>query len=188
MMNKCVGLLAFALLAGCKPSPVENHQQDIIAPLRTEEKDSFAPVVEKPPRLPLRVSEAFSVLEDVAQLKTEGFPPARTDDSLSGGEALRQSYKNGMLDIYTMPDGEIWRINVTSGIGDRCGKQFSNKSIVQKVVSTIAPDADPSVAEKLFAALKSESMDEAFAGSIRFTASGGCLQRLGVTQQGALPD
>ncbi|QPT08618.1 hypothetical protein [Sphingomonas paucimobilis] len=43
-------------------------------------------------------------------------------DDLTGGESSMLVYPNGAIDIFTMPDGKVWRVRLVAGQGDRCGR------------------------------------------------------------------
>lgn len=142
------------------------------------------------PHLPVEEYDAKVAIEAIAGFQDTGFPYGRRPDSFSGGEVVHHVYKNGMLDLFTLPDGGLWRVNATSGIADRCGHAFSKRETVKAFLAAVEPSAasDDAVVDKLFSAIRTGRLDDAIVGSIRFTARGDCLQALTATQQAALPN
>lgn len=169
-----------------------NRDETAAAPVTNELTSSAveagAPALK--PHLPVEEYDAMVAIEELAGFHDTGFPYGRQPDSFSGGEIVHRVYKNGMLDLFTLPDGGLWRVNATSGIADRCGHAFSKRETVKAFLASIEPSAanDNAVIDKLFSAIRTGTLDDAIVGSIRFTARGDCLQALTATQQAALPN
>lgn len=43
-------------------------------------------------------------------------------DDLTGGQSSMLVYPTGAISIFTMPDGNVWRVRLVAGQGDRCGR------------------------------------------------------------------
>ncbi|WP_343528725.1 hypothetical protein [Sphingomonas sp.] len=44
-----------------------------------------------------------------------------TRDDLTGGMSTMLIYPAGAINIFTLPDGKVWRVRLVAGQGDRCG-------------------------------------------------------------------
>ena len=42
-------------------------------------------------------------------------------DDLTGGTSTMLIYPAGAINIFTLPDGKVWRVRLVAGQGDRCG-------------------------------------------------------------------
>lgn len=109
-------------------------------------------------------------------------------DSFSGGHAISRSYRRGSVDIYTRPDGKVWRTALGLGWGDDCYKGRP-EPIIRAFVDAFAPDVPESdrvsAAAMLTRTAINDQLEKMTIGKIRFSGGGGeCVDRLMATAEG----
>jgi hypothetical protein len=140
-----------------------------------------------PPRLP-QPSEIGSKIINIVGLTDNGLPFAPRDDEFTGGQHLSGDYDNGRIDFYTMPDGGTWKVRVTSGTGSNCGFALSGPQAVDRLIETVTPEVHKDIiAKELVKAFAKGTIEQIEKGTLRYSASGGCVQSFTVTQMDALP-
>jgi hypothetical protein len=174
-------------LAGCGTQPVvESVKAD--APFSLNATSPEAALPEPVTRLPGTEYELEKPLTELARIKYVGLPMDRRPDGFTGGEAVHGRYENGMLDFFTMPDGGLWKIRLTSGIADQCGTKLDTPDEISHFIKTVTPSTNPAdIAPKLAAAIRENRVEQVFVGSLRYTAAGDCRHSIDVTEMNALP-
>lgn len=176
-------LLFTALLAACAPEAGQmTMQNDSSEPKETIADLSASRITGDPHDLAKR-------LIAVVGLKDNGLPLEVSGDSFTGGEKMHGLYSNGMVDIFTMPGGAIWKVRVTSGVGSVCGKKVWQLEDVEAVLAVSNPliDHGDSPAQ-LLPALTSGGMKQVESSGLRYGATGGCLKSITVTDMLQLPE
>lgn len=139
-------------------------------------------------RLPGSENDLRKPLQELSGLDDDGLPLHTDGDSFTGGEHFSSITAKGSVHFYTMPDGGLWKVRVTSGWGDRCGTALSSKETIEHFIGAVTPAvAAQPVANQLAAAMRNKEVGQVRVGSLRYTASGNCIQLLDVTELDALP-
>lgn len=104
-------------------------------------------------------------------------------DSLTLGSSRSVINKLGSADVYTLPDGHVWRIVLRTGFGNRCGKRGILIAALPKLLSKVAPatGVDPLLMRKLSAALAADTIEEADLAGAKVNVSGSCIAALSVS-------
>ena len=195
-MMRCTPLLIVAALAGCGPQSVPDSVKadapfslnisagsNVLAANEEDASDETAVT-----RLPGSEYALTKPLTELARIKYDGLPLDRRPDGFTGGEAVHGRYENGMFDFFTMPDGGLWKVRVTSGIADRCGSALTTAKEVADVIKLVVPSVDPAaIAPKLADAIRDNRNEQVLVGSLRFSGSGDCRHTITVTEMDALP-
>lgn len=183
-------LLAFGLsLSACNsgeadPVIADNASWNNIA----SDEPLSGPDADQSARLPGSEYVLEKPLTKLAKIAYVGLPLSRRYDSFTGGEAVHGVYENGMLDFFTMPDGGLWKVRLTSGIGDNCARSLSTAGEVTDFIKLVTPAVDAGkIAPKLASAIRAGRVEQVVVGSLRFSASGECRHTIGVTEMNALP-
>lgn len=179
---------AALLLPACGSETVADTAQ-ADAPSGLNANEAPDSVAEKPSvRLPGSEYDLRKPLLDLAHLEDDGLPFERREDGFTGGEAVSGQYEKGILNFFTMPDGGLWKVQLRSGYGVKCGTALSSPDAVEGFVRLVAPSVDAAaIAPQLLAALRNKAIEQVHVGSLRFTAAGNCVQSLDVTELDALP-
>ena len=98
-------------------------------------------------------------------------------DSFSGGFSRMIIGKSGSSDIFTLANGQVWDLQLRSGIGDRCGSPANLDSELPRIIWTVAPSlsvTDDQIAE-LRRGLRKLEPTKIRIGDVGLTTMGGCL-------------
>ncbi len=177
--------LPVALMLGCvactpqAPEPVTSREVsqneiDAAGPPEVQQRPSFA-------------LDDTAALDAIAKLgtpwSTQPFLDDARPDSLTGGYYHTLGNSGGSSDVFTLPNGRVWRVNLRVGVGERCGQPSQLEAAFSGLLAIVAPKAelDANTKVKLAKALRTRTGEDADLVGVNVKMSGGCVAALSLT-------
>jgi len=178
-MNARIALPVFLLVGACSAPAAEP-----IAAREISQNDIDAVDAATRPAFALNEVQARDMLATLgAPWNDRPFADDTHTDSLTDGYIRTMLHRGGSTEVLTLPDAKVWRVELRTGAGERCGKAEILLAALPKVLAAAAPDAtvDASTMAKLSAALKTKGGEEVDLGNAKVSVSGGCVSSMYVT-------
>lgn len=101
-----------------------------------------------------------------------------SSDEFTGGFSDLLIFGGGSATIYTLPNGQVWQLQLRTGVGDRCGSSKPLARSYPIAMKSIAPDQQNVIPPAIAKALASTSLDRLDLDGLRVIASGDCVRQL----------
>jgi hypothetical protein len=181
-MKARVAVAAMLACAACSPPAP--------APITSREVSQNEIDAAGDPQPPARPSFALDEPSMLAAVENLGLPwsaqPIVDDarpDSLTKGTYRSMMSSGGGADVFTLPSGRVWRVNLRTGFGDRCGQSNVLVATLPKLLAIVAPGAavDEATRDKIAAALRTGKIEEAELAGVKLNVAGGCVPTVSAT-------
>lgn len=161
-------LLLLAGLAACGPSA--ERQQAPAAPPPSPSFDQTVPGVR---------ATIAGLGAPWAKPRASGVRP----DPVTGGTIIFTDGDRGEATLRRLPDGWIWQVGLTSGVGKSCGDPADVERTIPLLLTGLATKVtlSPAQAQQLKVGLADAPPVTVTLRGVRVTAQGGCVQALTVT-------
>lgn len=162
-------VVCLALLGGCQRSaPAAQNQQ--AAPFNNSVAVSH--ISQERPAFALTEIDVEDLLAKINASWQSPISTSEHEDSLTNGRSKMLLYRGHSADLFIMPDGNVWRIRVYIGMGDRCGSKIEVKKVAASLAGLISPGFDGST---FAAGTGSTGITEAETPNAYITSSDGCV-------------
>jgi len=157
--------------APAAPASVEVSQADIDASGKSG-KASFN----------LSQQEAVDLIEGLGSPWSGGIWGDASFDSFSGGEMRSSSARTGSADVMTIASGQVWDVQLRSGMAGRCGPAVPIAKHLDSLIAAIDPaiSLTDSQRRELHAGLGSDTITKVELGNTSVTTVGGCIKQFDI--------
>lgn len=146
-------------------------------------QNNFAIEVSPAP-LPLSAGEFLANSVNVSKIFASPVGSTSNFDAFSGGESRLDTFKGASANVYTLEDGRLWRARINAGFGDQCSSALASVEAIRRFTALFGKTLSVAEEDALAKALQRDEVATATAGSVKFSASGGCIDTLTATAIG----